>query len=354
MWNSLTCAPGEIADEGKAVTQTPKTPAVIFAEPGRATIEEVDLPEMGPADVLIEVEYTSISIGTERWCLTGQMNLPDKGPLAFPHVPGYQAAGTVRRAGRDVCVTKPGDRVFSRNCRQHCDWAGSWWGGHVGLHVAQYESVIRLPEAVSTYEASSLLVAQVGFNGASKPRVSSGDVAVVIGAGLVGQYAAQVLRHRGAHVVVADLLAGRLETAARYSADDTFNSTEGDLCAFIHEKRPEGVDVVLETAGSSKTVRMGIDLLRNGGQLVLNGFYPESQSKLDWHWLRTKEITTYCPNSRTRQRLESTLRLIEQNHIEVKELVTHEFRSSRATEAYRMLLDPATEFLGIVLNWCES
>jgi len=258
------------------MTQMRKTEAVVFPEPGRIIIDEVELPDPGPTDVLVEIEYTSISIGTERWCLTGRMKLPGEPPLAFPHLPGYQAAGVVREIGHKVENIKPGDRVFSRNCRKPANWPGSWWGGQVRFHVADYQTVIKLPGAVSTYEASSLLLAQVGFNGATKPRVSPGDVAVVIGEGLVGQYAAQVLCYRGAHVIISGLLEPRLEKAAQYSADEVFNDTGKDFPSFIRNKYPGGVAIALETASSSKTIRMAIGLLKYGGQLILNGFYPAS------------------------------------------------------------------------------
>ena len=194
-----------------AISQIRKTHAVVFAEPSRTIIAEVGLPRVQPSDVLVEIEHTSISIGTERWCLTDRLTVPGQSHLAFPHVPGYQAAGIVREVGPKVEGIQPGDRVFSRNCREPDCWTGSWWGGHVRFHVADHQAVIKLPRAVSTHEASSLLLAQVGFNGATKPQVSAGDVAVVIGAGLVGQYAAQVLRYRGAHVIITDLLASRLK-----------------------------------------------------------------------------------------------------------------------------------------------
>ncbi|HEB32484.1 MAG TPA: hypothetical protein ENI15_16690 [Spirochaetes bacterium] len=74
------------------MTGTRKSTAVIFPEPGRAVMDVVDIPSMGPEDVLIEIEHTSISNGTERWCLKGQLNLPGRPPMEFPHVPGYQAA----------------------------------------------------------------------------------------------------------------------------------------------------------------------------------------------------------------------------------------------------------------------
>ena len=329
-----------------------KAQAVVFKAPRYVVMEAVDTPGLTASDVLVEIAYTSISPGTERWVLTDRLDVPGRPELAaFPHVPGYQAAGIVREVGGGVDGVEPGDRVFSRNCRAPDGWRGSWWGGHVGSHVAHYQQVIKLPAAVSMRQASSLLLAQVGFNGATKPRLRPDDVAVVIGAGLVGQYAGQVLRSCGAHVVMCDLRAFRLEKAAQHSADEVVDNSQEDLVASVRDRYPDGVDIVLDTAGSNRTIRMGIDLLRRGGELVLNGFYPPGESMLDWHWLRTKEITVHCPDSRTRARLESTLSLIERGHVRVEELVTHEFDSSRARDAYALLLDPSADSLGIALNW---
>lgn len=328
-----------------------KAPAILFPELNRAVVDEVEMPELGEGDVLVEVEYSSVSVGTERWCLTGRLTIPGKPPLPYPHVPGYQAAGVVLEVGRSVRTLKPGDRVFSRNCRAPEGWKGSWWGGHVGLHVSEERNVIKIPPSVSTLAASSLLLAQVGYNGATKPAVAAGDVAAVIGEGLVGQFAAQVLRHRGARVILSGLQELRLELAAKYSADEVFNSSKGDFTAFICERFPRGVAVAVETASTGRTIRQAIELLRYGGQLVLNGFYPPPENRLDWHWLRTKEITTYCPNSRTRERLESTLELIDRGVLRVEELISHIFALEQAPQAYEKLLETDADFLGMAIHW---
>ncbi len=328
-----------------------KTTAVLFPRPEKSIVDNVPIPRLESSDVLVRIEYSSVSVGTERWCLTAGLQIPGRPALAFPHVPGYQAAGIVLEAGVDVSDIKPGDLVFSRNCREPDNFTGSWWGGHVGLHVADYRSVIPLPAGISTFEASSLLLAQVGYNGASKPRVSRGDVALVIGEGLVGQYAGQVLRRRGAHVIIAGLNKKRLAIAAQYSADEVYDNSGGGLGEFIRNMHPQGIPIVLETASSNETIRLAIDLLARDGQLVLNGFYPPSESMLDWHWLRRKEITVYCPDSRTRARLEATLGLIENGHMQVKELVTHTLPVSEAPGMYEMILDQSADFLGIVFDW---
>jgi 3-hydroxyethyl bacteriochlorophyllide a dehydrogenase len=317
-------------------------------------VQEVEIPPLGDRDVLVEIEARAVSVGTERWCLTGQMVIPGNPPLAFPHVPGYQAAGTVVQVGPQVGRLRAGQRVFSRNCRQPAGWRGSWWGGHVGFHVAHEDSVIPLPDAVPATVAAGLLLAQVGFNGAGKPPVAPGDTAVVIGEGLVGQFAGQVLRHRGAWVIMSGLSPLRLELARRFSADEVFEATQGGLAAFVRERRPAGAQIALETASTQATVREAIDLLAYGGHLVLNGYYPPSQSRLDWHWLRTKELTVHCPNSRTRERLEQTLALIDSGGLEVAALVTHEYALAQAPEAYRRLLGSEADYLGMVIRWKEQ
>jgi bacteriochlorophyllide a dehydrogenase len=329
--------------------------AIVFPEPRRAEVRTVSIPPLGDGDVLLEVQYSSISPGTERWCLVGGLVVPGETTPAFPHVPGYQAAGIVREVGRSVRSLAPGDRAFSRNCAPPAAWQGSWWGGHVGLHVAPEAAVIRLPDGVSTADASGLLLAQVGYNGASKPPVKPGDTAVVIGEGLVGLYAAQVLRHRGARVIVSGLQGFRLDLARRFAADEVFDASQagprGDLAAAMRERFPKGVDVVVETASSAATVRLATELLRNGGHLVMNGFYPPPENMVDWHWLRGKELTVYCPNSRTRERLEATLALVASGDLRVGSLVTHEVVLAEGPKAYAMLLDPKADFLGVTIRW---
>jgi 2-desacetyl-2-hydroxyethyl bacteriochlorophyllide A dehydrogenase len=326
---------------------------------------------MGPGEVTIHIEYSCISNGTERWCLIGKLDVPGKPSPRFPHVPGYQAAGIVADVGSNVSDIKPGDRVFSRNCREPAGFGGSWWGGHVKTHVNNLKDVIKLPPDVSTLQASSLLLAQVGYNGASKPRVQSGDVAVVIGEGPVGQFAGQVLRSRGAHVIMAGLDPFRMDLASRFSADEVFDNSENGLLEFVRGRYPDGVPIVLETASTASTVYLATALLGRHGQLVLNGFYTPDQSLVDWHWLRRKEITLYCPDSRNRERMRATLRLMQEGTLRVDELVTQRFPAIEADRAYELLMHGGTapsvglngavngahakrespSFMGMILDW---
>jgi len=328
------------------------SPALVFTGPQRVEVQDIPLPALSEEDVLVRVEYSSISIGTERWCLLEKLREPGK-PLMtpFPHIPGYQAAGVVTEVGEKVTAMAPGDRVFSSGTRAGAGWPGSCWGGHANLHVAHQGNLLKLPDSVSTHEASGLLLAQVGYNGAGRPWLSEGDVVLVIGDGLVGQYAAQRFRQRGAHVILSGHHNDRLALAARYSADEIINSREVDVEAFIRGRYPQGLPIVAETASKIELVHAAVKLLQYEGQLVLLGYYPEGECLIDIHWIRECETTVHCPNSSTPDRLAGTLALVEQGAMRLEELVTHTLPYTDAPEAYRMIVEKPSDFLGVVLKW---
>ena len=328
-----------------------KTEAVVFTANSKVAVQKVPLPPLREGEVLVENEYSAISTGTERWCLTGQLHEPGAAPTPFPFIPGYQAAGVVREVGKSVKGFAPGDRVFSVNGRLGEGAPGSCWNGHIHHHVATPATLLKLPDAVSTRDASGLLLAQVGYNGATQPPVSKGDVAVVIGDGLVGQWAAQVFRHRGAHVVLSGHHDERLKLAARWSADEIINSGREDLTAFVRRKWPNGVQIAAESASKNALVRQAIDLTEYHGKFVLLGYYPEGECLIDIHWIRARETTVFCPNSWAMPRMEGTLALVASGKMHVEELITHEFPACEAPKAYQMILDKREPFLGVVLRW---
>ena len=92
------------------------TLAVVLEAPERLALARLGLTEPGDADVVVEVDWSGISTGTERLLWTGQM--PPFPGLGYPLVPGYESVGRVsyaggrsgRRVGEHVFV--PGARCF--------------------------------------------------------------------------------------------------------------------------------------------------------------------------------------------------------------------------------------------------
>ena len=77
-----------------------KTQAVVFVEPNRVEIREMEIPDPGPGEVGIRTVCSGISQGTERWAITGRYGHFDRDYSAYyPCSPGYQAAGVVDVVG---------------------------------------------------------------------------------------------------------------------------------------------------------------------------------------------------------------------------------------------------------------
>jgi L-iditol 2-dehydrogenase len=100
-----------------------------------------------------------------------------------------------------------------------------------------------------------------------------GDVAVVVGAGMIGQLVVQALRARGCGTLIAiDLDEGRLELAKGYGADYTINANSPDVAAQVMALTEErGAAVAIEVVGAAKTLQTAIACVRKGGSVTLIG-----------------------------------------------------------------------------------
>ena len=330
-----------------------KTQAIVCTERNRLVLQEVELGPLEDDEVLVEVHSSFISPGTERWCISGQFYYGDKTDYGWPFVPGYQKAGVAMQVGRDVRSIKPGDRVFA-SLGRFADMR-MMWGGHSAYCRGKEEEVIPLPAGMSFHEASALIIVQVGWNGGSRPPVEVGDVAVVLGDGLIGQFVAQALRARGAHVIVVGRSnKRRLEYARKFSCDQTVELAAQDLRAELKAVAPAGANIVVEAIGTHDNTPLACELLAHDGHYVLNGFYT-GHNPVDLNPFSLKEITVYNPASFTRARMESALAVLASGKMTVAPLITHVVKPADAPEAYQnLVLNPREFSLGIVIDWKET
>jgi len=147
--------------------------------------------------------------------------------MPFPHCTGYQKCGIVEWLGEAVQGMAVGDEVFVSISR--VDGLFFDHGGHISPSVSHCSQVWKLPPGVSMLADSGLVLTQVGYNGGIRPPVHAGDAAVVIGDGMVGHWAAQTLRSRGARVA---LVGRHTERLAR------FELRAGDSIYWMDQKWP--------------------------------------------------------------------------------------------------------------------
>jgi 2-desacetyl-2-hydroxyethyl bacteriochlorophyllide A dehydrogenase len=325
-----------------------QTAALVFQGKNEIQLTQIEMGEPGPDEVQVRTTASMISTGTERWILTDQFSASG---TPFPCVPGYQRVGIITKLGSNVQGFQPGERVIATSGQ----WSGpvvSYWGAHLATANTRKEEIYKLPERIGDADAAGVVVAQVGFNAASRIQLAGGDWIVVYGDGMIGHCASQAAKARGAKTIMVGHRNERLALAKLHSADHVINSHEGDVAEWV--KRITGgqwVTAVLDTVQNEKVQREYVPLLKTGeGQIVYCG-HSSRTSWADMPLLQLHALTCYYVSDWTPPRLKSTIRLMAEGGLSLEGLVTHRGKAGDAPIFYKMLQENKEPFLGILIDW---
>jgi len=332
-----------------------KCNAVIFPDKLKVEFREVNAPEPGPNDVVVDTHYSWISNGTEGSFLRGERvngetpyRSGDRWP--FPIAAGYQSTGIVTSVGSNVSDIQPGQWVFSALGR--IEGMYEPWGGHISPKNSDRSLIWPLPEGASPIAVSGLVLAQVGYNCGTRAPAKEGTVAVVIGDGMVGHWSAQTLHWRGADVILAGKHDDRLAFFSKQERSHQLNTSKEDMVEGLRRLAPSGFDILVDTVGTLKTVMACHPLMRHNGHIVSAGFNG-TDSMLDVQRMRFGEITWHSPSGWEKKRMDDTLALIASGVLDMEGLVTHTFPVERAADAWKLIIDRTETVLGVVLKWKE-
>ena len=330
--------------------------AVVFTGPHQVAYHKITSPEPGPEDVVVELHHSWISNGTEGSFLRGERISGDVAwrpgdPAPFPMVAGYQKVGRVLSVGATVQRYAPGDWVFA-SMSKVCGMFDNQFAGHVSPSVCAQGALLLLPPGANPLAYAGLVLAQVGYNCGTRSPVTPGQVAVVLGDGLVGQWAGQTLAQLGARVIMVGRHADRLAKFARFGATVTGGTDHG--VAAVRARAWGSVQVLVETTGSAQVLRDYRPLMMRGGHLVIAGFYqPAGEVNLQQalQQFRHHEISFDLASGATVERLETTLQWVATGRLDTLGCITHRFPVERAAEAWALIESKREPVLGVVLDW---
>ena len=374
----------------KQLLQLPKT--------GEVRVAEVPDPKLLPGCVLVRIAASVVSAGTERASAEfASKNLlhkaiarPDllgeviakvrrdgvfsamsavRSRLDIPSALGYSSAGTVIAVAPEITDIAIGDRIAC---------AGAGYAVH-----AEFACVPRLLTArilsgsISFEDAAFTTLGTVALHGIRTAEVKIGDTVAVIGLGLLGQLTVQLLKASGCQVLGLDILPQRSELALQLGADAA-SSSDSDFASLCAERtHGNGVDAVLITAetSSSGPVNLAAKISRDRGVVVAVGSVGmEIERRLYYHKELDFRISrSYGPGrydaafeqkgrdypigyvrwTETRN-MEAVLRLLAEEKLDVKSLITHRFPIDDAKSAYRLISGAGEAFLGVVITYDES
>ena len=336
-----------------------KSHAVVFTGPNQVSFQEISCPEPGPDDLVVELHHSWISNGTEGSFLRGERLSGDVAwrpgdPSPFPMVAGYQKVGRVVRVGGAVRGFSPGDWVFASMSKVEGMFENRY-AGHVSPSVCHHHSVLRLPAGPNPLAFAGLVLTQVGFNCGSRSPIVPGQVAVVIGDGLVGQWAGQTLARRGAKVVMVGHHADRL---ARFKAHGATLSGGKDFgVAAVQALGLGPVQVLVETGGNAAVLESFLPLMARNGHMVIAGFYRPSGDvnlQASLQAFRNYELSFDLVSGWTSERLEETLRWVADGRLDTLGCLTHRFPVEEAAKAWKIIQTKSEPVLGVVLDWPAS
>lgn len=316
----------------------------------------METPDPAEDQVAVRTVYSGVSQGTERWVLTGRYGHYDSDVSAYyPCSPGYQAAGVVDLVGPSVTDLTPGDRVFLPGTRfldPGHKYPGPCMASHSGYLVAPRTDVTRVEPEVDLAAASLYHMAGVARHGVRLTKVQPGETVVVIGLGMIGQMSAQAARRFGGRVIATDLIDLRIEAAAKHSADRVVDAKSESLEAVVREEAPDGADVVIDTTGASSVFDRCVGLIRRGGRICLQGYYPDPIS-IDFHPTHIQRPTVTFPCGWEDEYNDELADDLAAGTLAIAPLITHRIPYRDAEFAYQLVLEHPERTLGMVFSWSE-
>ena len=306
------------------------TIAVVLQAPERLSLSRVQLSPPGEADVVVDIEWSGISTGTERLLYTGRM--PPFPGLGYPLVPGYESVGLVTAAGTDA-GTVVGTRVFVPGARCYGDIKGLF-GGAAARVVVPGARVTPIGDTLGE-QGVLLALAATAYHAVAAPGATLPEL--IIGHGVLGRLLARLVVALGGAPVVWERNADRTAGAAGYTVIDPETDTRRDYRC------------ICDVSGDSAILDALIARLAPGGEIVLAGFYSDRLS-FAFPPAFMREARLRIAAEWREPDLQATQKLVEAGRLSLDGLITHRRDASQAEAAYRTAFgDPGC--LKMVLDW---
>jgi predicted dehydrogenase/threonine dehydrogenase-like Zn-dependent dehydrogenase len=367
----------------------------VLVSGGMVHLEDVPAPGVEPGTVLIQMDHSCISIGTEMSGVKSSgvplwkraMRQPQhvkkvidmlmtdglaqtrklvQERLSVELPTGYSGAGTVLEVGEGVDEFSPGDRVAC---------AGAQCAFHAEVVRVPQNLVVPVPDAVGLDVASSVALGAIAMQGVRRASPTLGETFVVIGLGILGQLTVQMLRANGCRVIGVDLDRDRITLAGHHGMNWGVHPDDADDVAQVARiTGGTGADGVIITAASPSDaiVSAAFRMCRKKARVVLVGDVGLDLQRADFY---VKELdflisSSYGPGRYdTRyeeggldyplayvrwtegRNMAEYLRLISDGTLDVQSMIAAVHPIDKVDEAYQSLQSGADKPLMVLLSY---
>ena len=322
-----------------------KTKQIVFTAPYVAEFLEVEYLPPKENEVTVSLEYSAISAGTEKANYTGQRNerhVAEDAKPVFPRYVGYSSAGVIEEVGSNVTDLKVGDRVTV------------YWSQHKKKITINRNNVIKIPDEVSTQEASMALISTFPLAAIRKTKLEIGESCMVMGLGILGLMAVQFAKTAGAVPVIAvDPVKERRDKALKFGADYALDPTEAGFVDKVKELTNGGVKAAVEVTGLGIGLEQCLDCMAKFGRIALLGCTRDKNFTIDYYRkVHFPGITLIGAHTMARPQYDSSqgwftgkdditaiMKLSEYGRINFKDMIDETFSPEDCKEVYTRLIN---------------
>jgi 3-hydroxyethyl bacteriochlorophyllide a dehydrogenase len=307
------------------------TIAVLLRGPEDLGLERLDLTPPGEDDVVVSVEWSGISTGTERLLWSGRM--PHFPGMGYPLVPGYESVGRVTQAGPGA-GRQVGERVFIPGARCFGPVRGLF-GGAASRLVVPGAKVLPIAEQLGE-QGVLMALAATAYHCYPAPAAQRPDL--IIGHGVLGRLVARIAVATGAPPpVVWETNPARRDGAAGYQVIDPAADNRRDYRS------------ICDVSGDPALLDALIGRLARGGEICLAGFYAAPLS-FAFPPAFMREARLRIAAEFREPDLAAVNLLLAEGRLSLDGLITHRQAAGQAPDAYRTAFGDAG-CLKMILDW---
>ena len=309
---------------------------------GNVKMVEVERPEPGPGQLLVEVKRSLISRGSE---LFHRYVLEEPRP---PEVMGYSDAGEVVALGPDVTDFEVGQRVMVN--APHAQYV-------IANTSGRRKRAFPLPDDLPYETATFLPLTTSSVMWMRTSPIEPGQTAVILGQGIVGSLCAQIIRERKpGRVIVVDAQPLRCEIARKFGHDAVINVSETDSVEEVRRLTDgNGAELVVECVGGFagiESFKQAQRMLAPEGTIHLIAKYQGEPLPLDGDSFMNKQLVAGIRLDQPREAcMKEAADMLIDGRVRVADLITHRLPWEQTPDAYHMLYEKPDEALGAILEW---
>lgn len=304
--------------------------AVVIESPKALKLSRLVLDEPRPDDIVVEIEWSGISTGTEKLLWNGTM--PHFPGMGYPLVPGYESVGRVINAGSKAALPI-GQRVFVPGAKCFGDIKGLF-GGAASHVVVPSSRVTALSDDIGK-EGVLLALAATAYH------VTQGNVHkqpdLIIGHGVVGRLIARIAVMLGHQPVVWEVNPDRLCGARGYQVLHPDSDAKKDYAR------------ICDASGQAQVLNQLISKLKHGGEIILAGFY-DSDIAFQFAPAFMREARLRIASQWDPSDLSAVKNCIDAGLLSLEGLITHHRSSTKIDDVYRTAFEDA-RCLKMIVDW---